>query len=518
MTSDGADPRLDATPMIAERRLHPAYMAIRAGRTGRTLVPVAALAIWRWPWWVLVGIVLAVVALSAAWWWQHRYQVSDGYLRVRAGLVRRTADAVPLTRITALDARRSLVQRLFAVWELKVQVPGDGVRSAVVLPCLSSRRLAELRAALDPAGRVGGPGNPGLQPTPEDEIPGAAAAPPPATSAEPSRSAGDRTRGHTLPEAAPEVTLARLDLRTLLVTAVTGTSVPLIVAGGFAAWNRARELLPKRTIGWAEREVFSRGAATVGILGALFLLAVVVSVGITSLRLAGFTLSRQGEVLRIRRGLLTEHSGTVVVDRVQAVRLVEGLWRRALGYAAIEVEVAGVAGSAAERLMFPLIRTADAVELIRRALPELAWIDGPLRPAPRRARRRYYTIPMCWAAGTVLAAVLLLPGWGPWLGVLPIPFALLVGRARAGAAAWGQDEDTVTLRWHRVFTRHTLVARRRRVQITRVTRSVWQRRAGLAGFHATLSTRRTGSVAHLELSDADLLQRTTGRRDPVPAR
>jgi putative membrane protein len=307
------------------------------------------------------------------------------------------------------------------------------------------------------------------------------------------------------------VVLARLDTRTLLVAAVTGTSVPLIVAGGFAAWNRAREILPKNTIHWAEHEVLSRGAATLGILAVLFLLAVLVSIGITSLRLAGFSLTRDGDVLRIRRGLLTEHSGTVVVDRVQAVRLVEGLWRRSLGYAALEVEVAGVSGTDAERLMFPLIRTREAVDLIRRALPELGWLDAPLRPVPRRARRRYYTIPVCWAAVlTALAA--LLPGWGPWLAFVPIPAALLVGRARARAAAWHSDDATVTLRWHRVFARHTLIARRQRIQITRVTRSWWQRRAGLAGFHAVLSTKRTGSVAHLDLVDADHLQRSTGRR------
>lgn len=506
------DDRTAAAPLVAERRLHPAYLVIRAGRTGRSLLPLAAIAIWRWPLWVLAVIAAAVVAVSLAHWWQRRYQVSDGYLRVRGGLIRRTSDAVPLSRITALDARRSLVQRLLGVWELKVQVPGDGVRSAVVLTCLSSRRLGELRAALDPTGpavgtsRLGKPGR--ITAAGYPPIAG------PPTTPSPTRPAGsaDAAAPALGSVPAPPVVLARLDTRTLLVTAITGTSVPLIVAGGFAAWNRARELLPKDTIRWIEHEVLGRGGATAIILIVLLALAMLISTGITSLRLAGFTLSRQGDVLRIRRGLLTEHSGTIVVDRVQAVRLVEGLWRRALGYAAIEVEVAGVSGNDAERLMFPLIRSDEAMRLIRRALPELGWTDERLQPAPRRARRRYFTIPLCWAGGATVAAVLLLPGWGPWLGVLPIPFALSVGWARSRAAAWSCDQETLTLRWHRVFTRHTLVARRRRVQITRMTQSVWQRRADLAGFHATLSTRRTGSVAHLDLADADDLQHRTGRR------
>ncbi|HEY7812668.1 MAG TPA: PH domain-containing protein, partial [Nakamurella sp.] len=479
-------------------------------RTGRAMVPVAAFAIWRWPWWVFAVLVALVLLLSAGWWWRHRYAVSGGYLRIRGGLVQRTSETIPISRITAVDARRSVIQRLFGVWELKIQVPGDGRRSAVVLPCLSSVRLAQLRSALDPAEhqrrlpRAGdgppapAPGRTGaVGPTVVEPV---LAEPTSPTSAPPASGS------------APAVVLARLDTRTLLLTAVTGTSVPLIIAGGFAAWNRAREILPHRTIDWAEHELFQRGAATLMILAVLFVLAVLVSVGVTSLRLAGFTLSRQGDVLRLRRGLLTEHSATVVVDRVQAVRLVEGVWRRAIGYAALEVEVAGVASNDAERLMFPLIRMTQAVDLIRLALPEMEWVAAPLQRAPKRARRRYYTAPLCWGVAIVAATVLLLPGWGPWLGLMPVPLALLVGRARANAAAWHTDDATLTLRWHRVFARHTLIARRRRVQITSVTRSIWQRRVGLAGFHATLSTKRVGSVAQLDLADAEMLQRTTGRR------
>jgi putative membrane protein len=307
------------------------------------------------------------------------------------------------------------------------------------------------------------------------------------------------------------VPIATLTTGMLLLTAVTGTSIPLILAGAFGAWNRARELLPHDTIEWAEGEVLHRGSATAFILTALLFLAVLVAVAISSLRLAGFRLERDRDVLRTRRGLLTEHSGTVVVDRVQAVRLVQGVWRRLLGYAAVEVEVAGVSANDAERMLFPLVRMADAVELIRRAVPELGWEGAALQAAPRRARRRYYTVPIVWALA-ITAAALVLPGWGRWLTVLPLPMALLVGHARAAAAGWHSDNATVILRWHRVFARHTLIARRQRVQFTRVSQSWWQRRADLAGFHIELSTKRAGHVAHIEFVDADRLQRTTGRR------
>jgi putative membrane protein len=240
--------------------------------------------------------------------------------------------------------------------------------------------------------------------------------------------------------------------------------------------------------------------------------AVLAGIALTSLRLARFTLIRDNGQLRISRGLIAQRSGTIPVDRVQAVRIVEGWWRRMLGYCALEVEVAGLSTSNdTERMLFPLVRLSGAAELVGRALPELQWHPVPLLPIPARARRRYLTLPLL--VGLAFAAALaLLPGWGAYLSIAPIPLALLVGWRQASAAAWSIDATTVTIRWHRVLARHTVIARRRRVQLTQVTRTPFQRRAGLSGTRLMLSSKRKARLRHMDAEDALILLHAVGRR------
>ena len=58
-----------------------------------------------------------------------------------------------------------------------------------------------------------------------------------------------------------------------------------------------------------------------------------------ALRLTRFTLTRDGDVLRNSRGLLGKQSATIPVNRIQAVRIVEGFWRMLIGYCILQVEV-----------------------------------------------------------------------------------------------------------------------------------------------------------------------------------
>ncbi len=187
-------------------------------------------------------------------------------------------------------------------------------------------------------------------------------------------------------------------------------------------------MLPERVLHRLSGEVFGGGRTTVLILLAAVVAAVVAGIVLTSLRLANFTLVRDGDRLRISRGLLAQRSGTIPVDRVQAVRVVQGWWRRMLGYCALEVEVAGISASNdAERMLFPLVRVdADAAGLVERALPELRWHPSPLSAVPAGAGRRYLTLPLL--IGVAMAALLvLLPNWGAYLAIAPHPVGVAGG-------------------------------------------------------------------------------------------
>ncbi|AZI58485.1 hypothetical protein EH165_10405 [Nakamurella antarctica] len=372
-------------------RFHPAFLIISGARGLRAVIPLLILSVIRFPLWALLPLAGLVAAGAIASWWRTTYSVQDRVLRLESGIFSRKIRTVPASRITALASERGLIQRLFNVWELKVQTPGDGEHATVSLTCLTTSEVERVRRALQ-----GG------------------------------SSSAERRGGEIVPPA----TLATLGIGTLLVTAVTGTSLPLILVGLVTVYNRARDLLPDGTTDYLEHEVFDRGRGTALILVVLCLLAVAVGVLLTALRIARFTLARADDHLQLSRGLLAQRRSIIPVDRVQAVRLVDGLARRALGFTAIEVEVAGLsARDSSQRTLFPLIRRSKARALLQQALPELRWNPVPLHTIPRRGRRRYLTLPLL--TGLALSGAIFIvptlwadagwtaPGWLVGIGVLP---------------------------------------------------------------------------------------------------
>ena len=149
--------------------------------------------------------------------------------------------------------------------------------------------------------------------------------------------------------------------------------------------------------------------------GGLLLLAWALSVAGSLVTFAGFTVTRDGERLRIRRGLLQRSEAAVPVRRVHGVRVVEGVLRRPFGLCTVRVEVAGYAAeAAAARTLFPLLRRADVEPFLADLLPELADDPTGLAPPPKRAARRYVLPVALLGAALGGAACLAFPAIAPW--------------------------------------------------------------------------------------------------------
>jgi len=143
---------------VPETRLHPIYLIIETAKTLRSAIPFLVVTILGGaPWWVNAILFALVMVVAIAQWHVKKYSVISGVLRLRSGLVNRSIRVVPITRITALAASRSLTQRLVGVWGLTVQSPGDRNGSAIILNCLSGSRLDQLRGALESGHRTSAP-------------------------------------------------------------------------------------------------------------------------------------------------------------------------------------------------------------------------------------------------------------------------------------------------------------------------------------------------------------------------
>lgn len=409
---------------------------------------------------VLLGLGGVAVAGAIGWVrWRHTtYSVAGQALHFRRGVVSPDETSVPLGRIQAIDATQGPVQRLFGVQELHVQTAGGGAEGEVVLRAVSDAAAAELRSVAglpDPVAR-------------------------------------------DLPE-------WRLGPRALLVTALTapqlGVLLPLV--GGLAAagddlvfgggeGERLVDQLPGDPAGIALLVLALAGAALLlSFLGAI-------------VAFAGFSLVRDGERLRIRRGLLARRAASVPLGRVHAVDIVEGVLRRPFGLASVRMETAGYRSEpAAAQTLLPLVRVRDAQRLLAEFVPALAGAAAAFERPPPRARRRYALPPAL--AGAVLGAGLTVAVPAAWAAV---PVLALLGAAegllRHRSAGWRDDGERLVVRGRRL-ARRTLLARVDRLQEHGLRASPLQRRAGLADFEAAVGSGRAGRLRHLDAGVAGAL-------------
>ena len=355
-----SEPLLGA--VVPDTRLHPIYLIINTAKTLRQAIPYLLVTIFGGaPWWVSASLFGVVMIIAATQWLMKKYSVVGGVLLLRSGIVNHTVQVVPLTRITALEASQSLAQRLVGVWGLAVHSPGDHYGSALSLACLSGSRLDELRAALGSVGRTGTRRTRiGLRPVHDRALPGMAA------------NLGGvctwprRTGGRGVDQGRDA------DRR--------GDQLrgPADLHGCAGVWFRFAYLLPERAADVMEI-VAPQG------LSAVLITLVAVALAVSAVRAAlwwhRFTLIRDGDVLRIHRGLLGRQSAIIPVNGFRPFVSSRDLGARCWVIADLQVEIAGIGRvNVKQRMLFPLVRADRAEALIRRALPELPW---PSRAAAR---------------------------------------------------------------------------------------------------------------------------------------
>jgi putative membrane protein len=421
---------------------------------------------------LVLGLIGLAVALVAGYLrWSHTtYWVSGSALHFRTGVLSPDDTSIPVGRIQAIDSIQGPIQRLFGVQALHVQTAGGGSEGEIVLRAVAEDEARWLRTVA------------GLPDPVELDLPE-----------------------------------WRLRAGPLLVAALTapqlGVLLPLVgalAAGGDNLLSndqgeRLLDELPNDAAGIAVLVAIAAGATLLlSVLGAI-------------VAFAGFTLVRDDDRLRIRRGLLQRRTASLPLARVHAVDVVEGVLRRPFGLASVRIETAGYRKEhAAAQTVLPLVRTRDVPRLLAELVPALA-LDceaEPLSRPPGRARRRYALPPALAAVVLGVALTLALPDAWPAIPALAVA-GTSEGLRRYRAAGWSDDGRHLVIRT-RVLARRTLIARVDRLQEHGTSASLLQRRARLADFQAAVGSGRTGRVRHLEVDAArSLFERL---RSPAPSR
>jgi putative membrane protein len=348
VTEDGLPVEQLAGPEAGDRRLHPltpfargwaavaAATAIVGQEALRELDLIRLLL-------TLIAVALAGLGYGALSRWFTRYRIEGDDLRVDTGVLFRRTRHVRLGRLQAVDVVRPLVARFLGLAELRLEVAG-GSDSEGRLAYLSEADAQRLRAEL--LARAAG-----LRPD-EPEAPEHVLIHVPVTAI------------------VGAVVLSSWFVGTLLVVAVV--VVVAAVTKDFAAFVAlAPAGLGVAAGAWRE---FSGGF--------------------------DFTVAESPDGLRLRHGLIEHRSQTVPPGRVQSLRLVEPLLWRRVGWARVEVNVAGYSGGgeqAAQQtsILLPVAPRPVALALVARVLPGVDIDAVPLEGVPERARWR---LPIWWRA------------------------------------------------------------------------------------------------------------------------
>jgi putative membrane protein len=328
-----------SSPASGWHRLHPLSPLVRSGRaTLGVLVLIGISATGEFGKsgsHLYEGIAAAVIALGAVInWLVTRWKLDGAALCIETGLLRRDSRQLPVARIQAVDVARPFLARALGLAELRVRLAGSSHADGR-LAYLTEQAALDLRARLLAAHH-------GLDP----------ATPEPGEAVLASVPAG-RLVGSVLASSA-----------SLLLVLLVAEVVVLVI--------------------WPAVTAATGGMVIIWVLSLAPLVWRRVSAEY------GFTVAQAPDGIRIRRGLLGTVAETVPRRRVQAVRMIEPVLWRPLGWCRLEIDVAGSPGR----------DHADGSGRMRKTLlpvghRQLAWqltrlvLDGappPLVKPPSRAR------------------------------------------------------------------------------------------------------------------------------------
>jgi putative membrane protein len=476
--------------MSSEKHLHPVGMLVGAIGTlrrwisGLVLPGVFLLVSQGFNLWTvtlfLFGI-FVVAVLAALWgflsWRATTYAVTGNSFRLRQGVFQKSERTISLEHVQSVDTVQGIIQRAFDVVEVRIETAGGGV--------------SEPDASLSALDR-------GDAQTLRREIEGSQV------------ERSEETTGPTI--------LRRLSTRELLVAGATSGQIGVafsVLAVGFQFLDNffpedfVRRLVETLAPNWL--------MVVLILVPAGLLLSWLLAIAGTVLAYTGFTLSREGDFLYIKRGLLERREATIPLARIQAVRISEGVLRQPFGLASLRVESAGYGEDASvSATLYPLLRRDEVGEFLAVAAPEFA-VAPTLKALPRRSRRRYvfratfvYLIIAFTAVPVTFLALQSVLGLLALFLILP---AAAYGWLCYRDAGWALEEDRLVVRY-RSLGRKTAIAPRRRLQSRGVIRSPFQRRARLATFLAEVASGSGGSALRVRDLDAVAAEALAGELGP----
>jgi len=386
-----------------------------------------------------------VLSLTRYFFSTYRYDATE--LVVRTGIIFKNERHIPFARIQSVDAVQNVFHRLCGVVDVKVQTGTTGHAEATlsVLPL----------AALDEMRRHVFEGRSPLTAATDDQGEPAA----------------------DLAPAAPQ-TLLTLSASDCALAGLLDNRGWVVIG---AAWGLAFESGVVNRLEWLESAGWT---AVASVAVGLFVIAPVLSIAWSMVRLHGFHLTLQDDDLRTEYGAFTRVSATIPLRRVQAVEIHQGPGHIWTHRASVRVETAGGSaggrGSSEREWVAPILALSNVSAFVKTMVPDADLGSLPWQSVDPRGYRRRRVV-------ALVLAVVLGGMASPWLGLasslgvtaLLAVLGLINAQLSVRALGWAQTDRVIAFRrgW---FRRTVIVVPLSKIQAVELDETPFDRRHNMA--------------------------------------
>jgi putative membrane protein len=417
-----------------------------------------------------MGGIAFVVVLSAASILSYlffRYQIREDSILIRQGVIKKKQLDIKFERIQGVNTKQNPVYRVLGLVTISFDTAGSAANEGN-LPAVTREFANALRERI---------GNKKDKQATDDTV-----------------------------VAAPTDVLLKLDWRDMVRIGLADRRVLIIFAFVGPLLDQMGDKIERYVESQLETaafEAFQIGIGTgamilMGTIVAIFLILAIVSIAIAILRYHNFELLLDGRTLRSHGGLLTRHEHSMDLEKIQTLRLQQGVLQSGLRRYKMTARQAISGGRRRARKMFeiPVVTATQADRLRAKFLtPE----GGTLTQDPRSDLftpiSPYYMRAWILFLGLVPASILAAALWtevgiGSLIVFIWLPIVSLVSWRNWKRAGYLHDDHEIVRR-SGLFGYRTVGLLFRKVQRITISQSRYQRRKGLASLQLHMAS---GSV------------------------
>ncbi|RAR43676.1 PH domain-containing protein [Paenibacillus sp. MDMC362] len=499
-------------------RLHRLFILFPLVGSVKSLIPIAALVSIKFlngkslrdiPWYWLSAVIVILVSLLLLYgylkWKRFVYTLEEDKILIRRGVLFREELSIYTGRIHSMNLEQPLLQRILGLTQVRIETPGK-TEGGGILPAITNSEGERLqrwlreqtrtkqtereahqahessystdqsfpapseRLTVEPSGSL--ENHESIQPSNQNMAYGSGLL----EDSDSRAAAGRHIAGDPGTAEEERSTLLQLSSGRLLIAALSSPNLSLALAfvGGIISF--ADDLLPDQMY----QSLFqSAGKLLLGswisIAAVALIISWLLSAVLYTIKYAGFTVERIGKQISVSCGLLERKRLLFSPERVLAITVKEGVFRRWFGYAEVKVHVL-TSESDKHFMLHPLLKTADIQALLNRVTPQFSAQPITASPPPR-AKWMYLRWKLAFAAIVSGACIWYFDKLG-LLSLLFIPLSLAWGLLSHRDSGLNVTDKQLTIR-SRFIAMSTRYIRRPQIIAMEVSGTRRQRRRGL---------------------------------------